>query len=120
LAERAMNLSPSRRAYLVLRGLKSESQPGVLYNVYLNLPQGLAASGVNAHHAGTLNFFDSVQHLHTGSNEGKFVSFDVTEVLRDLQSRQLLAATPTVTMAPVGRPIAEARSVVSEIVIIEE
>jgi tyrosinase len=120
LPGRASGLSSTRRAYLVLRNLKSESQPGVLYNIYVSLPRGVAPTGRNAHHAGTVNFFDSVQHLHTGGNESKFVSFDITEVLRDLQSRQLLTATPTVTFAPVGQPAAEAKPVVGEISVVEQ
>jgi tyrosinase len=118
-AERTRALSQTRRAYLVLRSLKAERQPGVLYNVYVNLPGTVAPSGANPHHAGALNFFDSIQHVHAGRTNDKFFAFDVTEVLRNLQSGGVPPA-PTVTIAAVGQPGAGATPTIGEIALIEQ
>ncbi len=122
MRERTKALAPNRRIYLIVRQLKAEAAPGVLYNVYFDLPEGSPAAGRNPHHVGTINFFDAAPHEGHRPEEraGKFISFDVTEVARDLQGRQLLAERPVVTIAPVGRPAAAAKPAIGELALAEQ
>ena len=76
-----------------------------------------------AHLVGTINFFDAVAHPgHESASVDKtrFISFDATEVVRELRDKKLLGAAPAVTIMPIGRPAAAAKPVVEEISLVEE
>jgi tyrosinase len=128
LTARVKALPEGRRLYLLVRDLRTDEQPGVLYHVYLELPEKAAPEQSEAHHVGVLNFFHAHPagnggHAHgdaAGSKSDRFYRFDITDLAKTLQSKGSLSERPTVTIAPAGRPAAEAKPLVGEITLIEE
>lgn len=123
-------LGAAGRIYLVVRGLQADTQPGVLYNLYLDLPPQANEQQMQAHSVGVINFF----HAHPAGGGGHdmpkaeaaaeghadaAMSFDITDVARSLRANNLLGATPALTIAPVGTPAADARPVIGEASIVE-
>jgi len=106
---------------LVVKGLRAEDHPGVLYHVYLDLPAEVPPEKGGQHYVGSFSFFDGVGHSE-GDAVGpeKFFSFDITRVSRTLQSRNLLGDRPTITIRPLGQPAGEARAMIGEISLVEE
>lgn len=116
-------LNPNRRLFLVLRNLQTEMQPGVLYNIYLELPASASATGANSYHVGVINFFGAETHGEehaAAASADKFFSFDITRLAKDLVRRRRLTSSPTLTIAPAGRPESEARPVIGEISVEEQ
>lgn len=92
--------------YLVIRNLQARAQPGVLYNVYLDVGSGTAKKSSRL---GTINFFDA-GHM-AGMMSQKFVSFDVTGLVDGKVSTKEIG----VTVAPVGKPATDATPVIGDI-----
>lgn len=119
-------MDPQRRLFLVLRQLKTDLQPGTLYNVYLALPDGLAPEQGQDRLVGTINFFGAGHGDHTvpGADTGsaeRFVSFDITALAARLRANNLLNTNKlSITIAPVGVPIAEAQPLVGSMAIVEQ
>ncbi|MBV8201120.1 MAG: tyrosinase family protein [Acidobacteria bacterium] len=123
--QRLKTLAPERNLYLVLKGLRTEVQPGVLYDIYLQLPKGTTpGKGAAEHLVGTINFFDTGHGDHTvagAGTEAKFFSFDITGLMTNLAAKKLLdTGKLDVTFAPVGQPAAAAKPLVGEISIVEQ
>jgi hypothetical protein len=97
---------PDRRPTLVLRGLRAETPPGVLYHLYLGLEPGESPAPDDPRHIGVVNFFDA--------ERGKpgFYSFDLERALEALRAAGPLPEPLTVTVIPAGAPDAEARPVI--------
>ena len=111
------------RTYVKIEDFAAQAQPGVVYNVYLGLPEGADPAESDRHLVGTINFFGAVPHGDEGHGAGhgegmpeRFVSFDVTEVARRLGDD----AAPSVTIAPVGQPAAEARPVLGRVALVDQ
>jgi tyrosinase len=123
-AQRLSKVPASRSIFVVLRDLRSEAQPGVLYDVFLQLPEGTAAEKGKDYRIGTLSFFDTGHGDHGvqgAGSEGKFFSFDVTHLVSRLASRKMLdTGNVTLTFAPLGQPEAAAKPVIGEISIVEQ
>jgi tyrosinase len=132
LAVRVEQVEEDRRLLLVLRGLATQLQPGVLYHVYLQLPAGADGQPAEEHLVGSINFFDAEEHAEHGGGEGhgaghaegappdKFYSFDVTTLAKRLAAAGTLPGAPIVTIAPANDPNAEAQPVVGEIRLVEQ
>lgn len=107
-----------RRVHLVVRDLSTNLQPGVVYNVFVELPEGAATESSAPQLVGTINFFGAMPHgdaahgAHESAAPERFTSFDVTDIVSRLGG---LSASPTVTIAPVGTPAAEASPVVGRV-----
>lgn len=118
------SVATTRRTYLIVRDMRADAAPGVVYNVYLDLPENAAPASRPPHLAGTINFFGGVPHegheMGTTGSGGRFVSFDVTEVIRDLRARQLLRPQPSITIIPAGGAATNARATVGEIALAEQ
>ena len=95
---------PNRRVYLVLQNVQAQAQPEVLYAVYLDAPGAIAAPPTAP--VGTMHFFDAVAH-GTG-RPTRVYSFDVTDRVKAIGG----ASAPTIRIAPVGTPAADARPVI--------
>jgi len=121
-------LKGDTRLYLVLRNLQADIHPGVLYHLYLELPANTPTEKGQSHFVGTIHFFDAIPHnddermdmTHGMTSPDKFFSFDITDLTRSLQSRQLLSDRPTLTIVPAGRPANEAKPVIGETSIVEQ
>jgi tyrosinase len=122
LAARLSALPENRRLYLVISNIKAEAPPETLYRVYLDLPEGTPPSDpINSHYVGSFNFFDAIPHGEDHSqHSSKPVSFDVTNVVANLDAGGLLKADHTVTIVPSGEPAAEAKPVVGDISFVEQ
>jgi hypothetical protein len=109
LAERIGALEPEQHIYVVVRGARAASQPGVLFQLYFDVPEGMkpGPGKDDPRYVGTLNFYDAVARDGSGtqaSDQSRSFSFDVTAVLRRLQAQRLLSAHPNVAIAPSGNP----------------
>jgi tyrosinase len=119
-------LAKGKRLYLVVKDLKTEVQPGVLYDLFLELPAKATDAQRKAHHIGVLNFFNAHGHQKPGHEEaakndtGRFLRYDITRLAKELQSQNVLKESPTLTIAPSGQPDADAHPVIGEIAIVEQ
>jgi tyrosinase len=97
--------------YVVIEGLNVDRQPGVLYNLYLNLPDAASDAISASHFIGSLNFFGSMSHemgVGTHATINRFVSFDITSLVQRLGT-QAVSGDLHVTVAPAGSPQAESQ-----------
>jgi len=122
LGARLSALPENRRLYLVISNIKADAPPETVYRVYVDLPEGTPPSDpINSNYVGSFNFFDAVPHGDDHSQHGsKPVSFDVTNVVANLDARGLLKADHTVTIVPSGEPAADAKPVVGDISFVEQ
>ncbi|MBF0372681.1 MAG: tyrosinase family protein [Alphaproteobacteria bacterium] len=110
-ASRTLSSVAARPALLVVASLSADQQPGVIYNVYIDLPPNASPAQARKHLAGTVNFFGATRH-HDVSRKPTGLTLDVTETVNKLASAGKLRAQPVVTFAPAGAPAAEAKPVV--------
>lgn len=120
LATRIQNLPPDRRLLLVLRNLKTDVQPGVLYHLYLELPSETPGAAAEEYYIGNINFFGREHDHNEGGSDDKFYSFDITDLAKRLKAKGLLTDKAEVTIAPAGEPASEATPVVGEVSIVEQ
>jgi hypothetical protein len=123
LASRLDRLPTERHIYLVFRNLYSAEAPGVLYHVYLDLPEGVRPGKDDVHRVGFLNFFQAGRITESGkaaTDESAFRSFDVTVVAKTLRSRGLLKGTTSVTVIPGAPPSENAMPTVGRIELVEQ
>jgi len=110
-----IHATPPTHYYLVVKGLEANVQPGVLYHVYLGLPESAAPKANDLHKVGIINFFDAVPIEGNHTHDVSF-TFDITESLAKLK----LPDEPSVTIAPVNQPEAEAKPFVGSVEIVKE
>jgi tyrosinase len=120
--ERIKALPKEKHVYLLVKNLRADAQPGVLYQLYLDLPEGAKGEKATPHFVGTVNFFHAVGHggAHAKKSSDQFYQFDITELARALHARNLLTARPTLTIAPAGTPAGDANPVIGEVAVIEQ
>jgi tyrosinase len=113
----------SRNLYLILGGIDAMTDPGsIVYNVFLDLPEGTAPSESDPHYVGSLNFFNAaVGHdgHDQGGGHGHTIAFNVTNVVKALQASNKLSDKPTVTLVPNGELSGGAAPTVNEISLVE-
>jgi len=117
--------SPRRgeRIYLVLRDLATQEQPGMVYQIYLNLPAGSVPGKDDPHFVGVINFYGAARPRGTESSQPSgFRSFDVTDVLQNLQKHNLLTGRISVTITPAvpGRANVNAKPVIGRIELVAQ
>ncbi len=123
LASRLAAVKPGRKIHLVVRGLRADAPPEVLYQVYLGLPRGTAAKAEGLHYVGSFNFFNAVQDGKARSTKGpspRFYSYDVTDLVKILRERKLLDESVTVTIVPAGQPTPTVKPFVGEIALVAQ
>ena len=119
LSARVAGIGGDRKVYLVVRGLGTDAPPETIYQIYLGLPQGVVPSPDGANYVGALNFFNAPKR-GAGRSDTRFFSFDVTALLKALQSRRSLGGDAIVTIVPAGAPRADAKPVIGEIALVEQ
>jgi hypothetical protein len=119
LAARVDALRAGRHLFLVAGDLRADEQPGVVYQVYLDLPRDGNASDRGGRHVGYVNFYNAQVGSVRGSAENE-LTFDITEVVRNLRKRGQLPDSTTVTLVPDGKPAARANAVIGRIEIVEQ
>ena len=117
LAMRLQKLAPGRKLFVVIRGLRAEVQPGVLYHAYLDLPSGTEPKANDPRHIGVLNFFAAAPPAPNDPDKVAY-TFDITEAARALQAKHLLADRTTITLRPAGTPAA--KSAIARIELVEQ
>ena len=121
LGQRIENLPEGRRLYIVIKDLKVNVQPEVIYHLYLELPAQTAGAAATEYYIGNINFFSRGGHTHEGGTTAdKFYSFDITDLAKRLKAKGKLAAQAELTIAPAGTPAAAAEPVIGEVSIVEE
>jgi hypothetical protein len=115
LSARLAAVGSGRKVYLVVKDLATNEAPEVLYQVYLGLPPDSPPKPEGIHYVGSFNFFNAV-----GQARGVSRSFDVTDLVKALQSRKELGDTASVTIVPTDKPRAAAKPVVAEIALVEQ
>jgi hypothetical protein len=99
------SLPASRNIYLVLTGLHAVKEPGTLFHLYLDLPEGVTPKPDSAWHIGSINFYNAVPVPDAPKDKPESpVSIDITGALRNLHSSQKLTPETTVTIMPT-RPL---------------
>jgi hypothetical protein len=86
---------PNARYTLVLRGVHSETEPGVAYRLVLNLPKNAKALRNDAGYVGDLNFFGR-SPTPRGSPD---VSYEITDALLRLKERGRAQCPVSLTFA---------------------
>jgi Protein of unknown function (DUF_B2219) len=85
--EPAMAPSSKTKLTLKIEGIKFDSPPGVLYEVYINLPKNEEPNYKSAYFVGNLSFF---VERHAGAAEHPYVArFDITKNVRELKALKL-------------------------------
>jgi hypothetical protein len=113
-----LSVARERKVYLVVRGLGTNEQPEVTYQLYLGLPPGTAPSPNGPYYVGSVNFFNA--RTPGMPSDPRFYSFDVTNLLRSTESSKSLGDRPVVTVVPGGKPRNTARPTIGEIALVEQ
>ena len=111
------SLPASKAIYLVLTGLHAEKQPGTLFHLYLDLPEGTTPEPNNAWHVGSINFYGAVPVPDAPKDRPRSPSFsiDITEFLHTLRSSQKLTPATTLTITPTHPPEAGSKPMIGQI-----
>jgi len=121
LRARIKTLPPDRHIYMVVRDLRVNEQPGVLYRLYLDLPPDEKPGRSNPHYAGTLNFYNATETSDAANVKNpKIFSYDITAMIRNLQAQNLLSDETTVTVIPSGTPAPDSSPSIGRIEIVEQ
>jgi tyrosinase len=113
-------IGPETRIHLVISQLQTAIQPGVLYSVYLALPEGQSGAEAEPHIVGSLNFFHAGNHGEHAEHGGedRALSYDVTDLVHSLENTGRIGANPSVTIVPSGKPEEDATPVIGHIALI--
>jgi tyrosinase len=120
LSARIATVRQDRKMYLVVKGLGTNEQPEVIYQIYLGLPSGVAPKPDGLHYVGSLNFFNAPKSGPAAARDPRFYSFDVTDLLKTLHSSKSLGDAATVTIVPADKPRDSARPMIGEIALVEQ
>ncbi len=93
--------------HVVIRGLRAEEPPGVLYHAYLDLPEGTEPANDDARHIGIINFFAATPPAPDDPERASH-TFDITEAVHALAAKGMLADETSITIRPAGTPAAKA------------
>ena len=119
------SLKPTEELYVVLRGLRANAQPGVLYHLYLNLPEGAKPKTAEEHYIGAINFFDAESHgeHEAPSRKGavpKFASFEISDLAKRLKAQGGLAGETSVSIVPAGEPAKDAKPLIGQVSLVRQ
>jgi hypothetical protein len=115
-------LAPGKKLYVILKDFRTNTQPGVLYTAYLNLPEKATPAETREHVIGVINFFNatiSPDPAHASSSN-RFVSFDITNLAKKLLASGRLKDNAMVTLVPRGVPDDDAKPIIGEVTIVEQ
>lgn len=119
LSARLADVRQNQKVYLVAKGLRTDAQPEVLYQLYLGLPAGAAPKADDIYFVGSLNFFNA-QTPVPPQGDSRLHSFDVTDLIQALRARKSLGDSTTVTIVPTNRPNAAAKPQIGEIALVAQ
>src|ERR1041385_3129867 len=112
------SLPASRNIYLVITGLHAVKEPGTLFHLYVDLPEGVTPKPDSAWHIGSINFYNAVPVPDAPKDKPELpVSIDITGILRNLHYSQKLTPDTTVTIMPTRPREAGAEPMIGHIAI---
>jgi len=122
LASHLRSLAFDKRVSLIIGEMSAAEQPGVPYEIFFDLPSGGKADVHSANYVGTITFFNAVklEGAAPNSNDPRFFSFDVTGIIRTLQSKKMLTEDTTVVVRPAGTPAAAAKPRIARLELVEQ
>ena len=122
LTSRLDQMPLNRRIYVVVDGLRTSDQPGVLYWLYLDLPANQKPSGNKSEHAvGSLNFYNALgDDAGSAIKDTRFFSYDISETLKKLRAQGRLSDETTLTIIASETPAANSNPRVGRIRVIEQ
>jgi hypothetical protein len=122
LASHLRSLAFDKRVSLIIGEMSAAEQPGVPYEIFFDLPSGGKADVHSANYVGTITFFNAVklEGAAPNSNDPRFFSFDVTGIIRTLQSKKMLTEDTTVVVKPAGTPAAAAKPRIARLELVEQ
>lgn len=121
LSARVASVRHGRKVYLVVKGLGTNEQPEAAYQIYLALPEGAAPNPDGPNYVGSLNFFNAMSYGDAkAGRDPRFFSFDVTNLIKTLQSGASAGDLATVTIVPTSTPRAGAKPMIGEIALVEQ
>jgi tyrosinase len=85
--EAALAATPAPRILLNLEDIEAEANPGTVYGVFVDLPEGAPEDVAALHHVGNLSLFGIERAQHPRGDEpphGFRVSFDITDLAGSL------------------------------------
>jgi tyrosinase len=122
-AEHLQALKPDRKLYIEFKGLKAQEQPGVIYNVYLDLPPNPTADDLKSHYIGAVNFFDKLPMANAKPGEhvggSRSAILPLAPVAKTLLAGKQLLDKPVVTIKPLGTPNDAAAPTIDEVRVVE-
>lgn len=98
---------------LRLRDVQAQTDPGTAYQVFLDLPANASDELQDQHYVGLVVFFGIRGGDARGVDDGRDFEFDITDLVKTLGAKSALKGETSITIAPVGAPIASARPVIS-------
>ena len=110
------------RLYLVVRDLQAVGQPGTLFHIYLDLPESVAPKPNDPRHIGTVNFYNAIREPRGpgAGSRGVDESYDITDVVKRLTAKRMLADPPSVTIIATNLPEAASIPTIGRIEIVEQ
>ena len=121
-AAQIQTLPAEQHIFLRLKNLQANIQPGVLYHVFLNLPANAGPDEAASHRIGFVSFFNFVQMKHQDRSDisQRFLTFEVTRVMKDLETKGFLKDGVSVTVAPNREPVTDAKPLVGQIDLVHQ
>lgn len=108
--------SSDKRQYLVLSGIRTDVQPGTVYNVFAGQPGSQPSTGDSPNYVGSLQFFDAQPFgSDAGAKPVRFV-FDIT---RQIQSG-VISDPLSYYFVPAANPEAGAQPVIGNIELVNQ
>jgi tyrosinase len=86
----ATGAAAPQRILLSVEDIEAERNPGTVYGIYLNLPDGASADVAESHHAGNVSFFGVERARNPRGDEhahGLRVVHDITELAQSLAAQ---------------------------------
>lgn len=115
-ATQLARFGPSARFYIILRDLRAEIPPGVLYELYLDVEPGQSPKVDDARRIGSINFYDA----NRPAGAENFRRFDVTALVRQLSGERRLTTETALTLVPNGVVDAGANPTIGKIELMVE
>lgn len=116
LREQIKALAPTQNVYLLLQNVMAEAPVGVVYDVYLDPPQGATLSTDSPNYVGTINFFAVTMSSEMTAMKPRDFSLNVTDKVKDIN----LTETPAVTLVPQGEPNEAAKPMIGKIELVSQ
>jgi tyrosinase len=112
------SVTGEKRLYLVAKGLSASAEPGVPYDVFLNLPDNVSGTRANQYYVGTINFFGAGHGEHEGNSGQRFLSLDVTQSAKSLTAQAKSDEPVKISLLASGSPSEAAKPVIGSLILI--